>query len=103
MTIDEIHETLERAAMAAYGFLVIAPTEQVVILRRLVSLQFMTVDRGTYFANRSTLKHQATCVVFMGNMADLQQLAQAVPPSLFNAPPSTKAPATPPEQKGKPS
>jgi hypothetical protein len=90
LTIDEIHPSLERAAQAAFGFLTVAPTEQVVLLRRLSSNQFMTVDRDTYFANRSTMKHQATTVIFMGNMSDLATLAFVVPPSLFK--PASAAP-----------
>lgn len=95
MTIDEVHETLERAAMAAFGFLSVAPTEQVFILRRLVSNQFMVVDKSTYMANRGTMKHQATCVIFMGNLSDLSSLAQAVPPSLFTVPPAAPRAASP--------
>lgn len=95
MTIDEVHETLERAAQAAFGFLNIAPTEQVVILRRLCSNHFMTVDKSTFLANRSTLKHQASCVIFMGTMSDLATIAYSVPPSLFSttrqAPPTAES------------
>ena len=90
LTIDEVHETLEHAAVAVFGFLTTAPTEQVVLLRQLVSNHFLVVDRDTYFANRSTLKHQATSVVFMGNMTELRALTDAVPPSLFAAKPPDK-------------
>lgn len=99
MTIDEVHPSLCDAAIAAHAFLETAPTEQVVILRRLCSNHIMVVDRNTFLANRSTLKHQATCVIFMGDMADLASLANAVPPTLFAARPSTTKPPSPDGQK----
>lgn len=99
MTIDEVHERLVDAAVAAHAFLETAPTEQVVILRRLCSNHIMVVGRDTFLANRSTLKHQATCVIFMGNLADLAALAQAVPPSLFLVPPAAPRAASPSKPK----
>ena len=92
MTIDEVHESLERAALSAYGFLRVAPTEQVVILRRLVSNQFMVTDKRTYMENRGTMKHGASCIVFLGDMRDLEAISRAVPPSLFGAQPQTTNP-----------
>jgi hypothetical protein len=99
LTIDVTFERLVDAAFAAHAFLETAPTEQVVILRRLCSNHIMVVDRDTFLANRSTLKHQATCIIFMGNLADLASLAQAVPPTLFNA--SAPAPRPPLEAGNK--